>query len=250
MKISLITICFNNEETIEETFKSVKNQNYPNLEYIVIDGASTDKTVDIIKREQAFISKWISEPDKGIYDALNKGIEMATGDIIGFIHGDDIFADNNVLKTVASRFNEKDKPDLIYGNLRYVKANNPDIVLRHWNSSKFSLRKCKWGWMPPHPTLYCKNKVFKKVGYFNISYKISADYEWILRAFLNHQLKAAYIPVLMIKMKTGGVSNRSFKNIMLKTKEDYRAIKEHHAGGILTLLWKNFSKLNQFCVKS
>ncbi len=245
MKLSIITAVFNNFKYIGNCIESVLSQTYNPIEYIVIDGGSTDGTLKLIEKYKPQLSYFISEPDGGIYDALNKGIKIASGDIIGILHSDDLFANCDVLKTVADTFSET-YADVLYGDLLYVDKNAPLKIIRYWKSKPYNDRLLKKGWMPPHPTLFLKKEVVKSVGYFNINYKISADYDYILRVFRTPGLKLKYLPVTISHMRTGGLSNRSIKNILLKSKEDYRIIKEHKIGGIITLIMKNFSKIIQF----
>jgi len=245
MRISLITATYNSEKTIAETINSVRCQNVDNLEYIIIDGGSSDSTQEIINQNKEVVTKLISEPDKGIYDALNKGMKIATGEIIGFLHSDDIFADNHVLKEVIDVF-EKESVDLLYGDLQYITSDTPLKILRHWQSGEFKHSNLKRGWMPPHPTLYFKRDLIEKTGYFNISYIIAADYDWIIRCLTLPDIKVAYIPKVLIKMRIGGKSNRNLKNIIRKSKEDYKIIRHNKIGGVCTLFLKNFRKVNQF----
>lgn len=248
MKISVITICYNSAHSIGDAIQSVLAQTYPNVEYIVVDGKSKDTTVEVIKSFGSGISKFVSEPDKGIYDALNKGIKMATGDVIGFMHSDDLYANNEILTKVAALF-EKEKTDSVYGDLEYVYKDDTSKVLRYWKSGAFSIPKLRMGWMPPHPTFYVKREVYEKYGLFNINLKISADYDTMLRFLGKHHITTAYLPEVMVRMRVGGASNRSLKNIIRKSKEDYQAIKDNSFGSIFTLIFKNLRKITQFIAK-
>jgi glycosyltransferase len=248
MKISVITICYNSAHSIGDAIQSVLAQTYPNVEYIVVDGKSKDTTVEVIKSFGSGISKFVSEPDKGIYDALNKGIKMATGDVIGFMHSDDLYANNQILTKVAALF-EKEKTDSVYGDLEYVYKDDTSKVLRYWKSGVFSLSKLKMGWMPPHPTFYVRREVYEKYGLFNTNLKISADYDTMLRFLGKHRITTAYLPEVMVRMRVGGASNRSLKNIIRKSKEDYQAIKDNSFGSVFTLVFKNLRKVTQFIVK-
>jgi glycosyltransferase len=245
MKISLITATYNSVNTIKETINSVREQNIENIEYIIIDGVSTDGTLDIINQNKDLVTKLISEPDNGIYDALNKGIKNATGDIIGFIHSDDYFANNMVLNEIQTVF-EKRQIDFLYGDLQYITSDIPPKILRHWKSGDFKSSNLKRGWMPPHPTVYFKKSLIDKIGFFNTSYSISADYDWMLRCLILTDINVAYIPKVLIKMTTGGQSNKSLKNIIKKSREDYKIIRKNKIGGIYTLKKKNISKIVQF----
>ncbi|MCD4788439.1 MAG: glycosyltransferase [Bacteroidales bacterium] len=248
MKVSIITIAYNSENSISDAINSVLSQTYPNIEYIIVDGKSKDKTVEIVKSYGNKISKFVSEPDKGIYDALNKGIEMASGDVVGFMHSDDLFADEHVIEKVAKLFKEKDV-DSIYGDLNYVFKNDTNKILRYWKSDEFTLSRLKFGWMPPHPTFYVKRKIYEKYGGFDIDFKISSDYDSMLRFLGKYKISTAYLPEVMIKMRVGGASNRSLKNIIQKSTEDFRAIRKNKFGNIFTLIFKNLRKVKQFFEK-
>ena len=248
MKISIITIAYNSENSISDAINSVLSQTYPDIEYIIVDGKSKDKTVEIVKSYGNKISKFVSEPDKGIYDALNKGIEMASGDMVGFMHSDDLFADEHVIEKVAGLFKENDV-DSIYGDLNYVFKNDTNKILRYWKSGEFSLSRLKFGWMPPHPTFYVKRKIYEKYGGFDIDFKISSDYDSMLRFLGKYKISTAYLPEVMIKMRVGGASNRSLKNIIRKSTEDFRAIRKNKFGNIFTLIFKNLRKVKQFFEK-
>jgi glycosyltransferase involved in cell wall biosynthesis len=244
MKISIITSTYNSKNTLQDTFASVRCQKDVTLEYIIIDGASTDGTLDLIQKNK-LVTTYISEPDKGIYEALNKGIQLATGDVIGFVHSDDVLASDTILSQIAKAFENKDI-DGVYGDLQYVAHSNTNQVIRHWKSEPFHPKLLKQGWMPAHPTLFLKRAVYKKYGNFDLSYKIAADYDFILRILKEETLKFSYIPKVITKMRVGGMSNRSVKNILQKSKEDYRAVTSNKVGGLLSVLRKNTSKIKQF----
>ena len=245
MKISLITVTYNCAETLSDTFDSVRSQNCEQLEYIVIDGGSSDRTVDIIKQNEDIISFWESEADEGIYDAMNKGLRRATGDVIGFLHSDDMFFSGNTLKSIIEVAEDK-SPDVIYGDLEYVNAKSTDKVIRRWNSSDFKDSLLKQGWMPPHPTLYIRKQIVEETGFFDTSFRIAADYDYILRLFTRKGLKTHYMPKVIVKMRLGGESNKSVSNIIRKSKEDIRALRKNKVGGLFTLIGKNLSKIPQF----
>jgi glycosyltransferase len=244
MRISIITVVRNNRNTIEDCIRSVVGQTYANMEYIVIDGASTDGTLDIINRYKNRISRVISEKDEGHIFAMNKGIEMASGDIIGFLHSDDFYAGNTVLEKVAGSFKDNDT-DSLYADLVYVKKNDPEIAVRYWRGRKYDAGFLRWGWMPAHPTFFVKKTIYEKYGCFNTDFKISMDYENVLRLLHRHKISAQYLPETIVKMRFGGVSNRSVKNIIRKTVEDYRACRMHELG-LDTVIAKNIIKLRQF----
>ncbi len=245
MKISLITVTYNCENTIADTLKSVMEQKCAELEYIVVDGGSTDKTVDIIKEYEEIISFWSSSSDSGIYDAMNRGLKKATGDYVGFLHADDIFFSADTLKRIMSALKVQ-TPDALYGDLEYVNSTDTDKVIRRWKSCKFHLNLLKNGWMPPHPTLYIRRNVIQKIGFFDTTYRIAADYDYILRLFTQEDIKLLYLPIVIVKMRMGGASNKSLSNIVLKSKEDIRALRSNGVGGLYTLVRKNISKIPQF----
>ena len=245
MKISLITVTYNCDRTLEDTFRSVREQNSKELEYIVIDGGSTDRTVDIIKENDDIISFWSSAPDKGIYDAMNKGLKQATGDYVGFLHSDDMFFSADTLKNIMQAI-KAGHPDVFYGDLEYVHAESTGKVIRKWRSRSFTPELLRRGWMPPHPTLYVRKEIIDKTGFFDTSYRIAADYDYILRLFTQKDLKTFYLPEVIVKMRLGGASNKSISNIIRKSREDIRALRRNRVGGVLTLISKNLSKVPQF----
>jgi len=244
-KISLITVTYQSSDTLSATIESVRRQTFSNFEYIVVDGGSTDATIDLLKKNSDVVDKWVSEPDRGIYDAMNKGIDLAEGELVGFIHADDVFATPDVLGNIDLRFKEADF-HLLYGDLEYVRSDNPEKVVRYWRSGSFRRQQLQRGWMPPHPTVYVSRKFFQKVGQFNIGYRISADYEWLLRALSNPVIKVEYMPEVMVRMRLGGASNGSLRNVIAKSGEDLKALKSNKVGGFRTLFLKNASKLSQF----
>ena len=245
MKFSIITVCFNSEQFIANAINSVLKQDYQDVEYVIVDGESKDNTLNIIKSYGDKITKLISEPDNGIYDALNKGVSIATGDIIGFVHSDDMLASKEILKQIVNEF-KKNKVDGVYGDLQYVSHSNLDHIIRYWKSKPFNSKLLKQGWMPAHPTLFLKKSVYKRYGGFDTSYLISADYNFMLGILKNPDLKFGYLSKVTTKMRVGGASNRNLKNIIQKTKEDYRAIRNNEVGGLLALILKNTSKIKQF----
>lgn len=249
MKISIITAVLNKKEVMERCIRSIFSQTYQNIEYIVIDGGSTDGTLEIIKRYDGKIAKWISEPDRGIYDALNKGLKLATGDVIGFLHADDIYAHDRVLETIVLHMTEFNV-DSCYGDLLYVDKENPDKVIRYWKSSPYRNGLFERGWMPPHPTFFVRKEIYDKYGSFNTDFKIAADYELMLRFLEKEKISTHYIPEVLIKMRVGGMSNQNLRNIFIKTTEDYKAWKVNNLhGGAATILFKNLSKIPQFFKK-
>ena len=245
MKISIITATWNSEETIEDTLRSLNTQDYPNIEHIIVDGGSTDATLDFVRRHGDRVDLIISEKDNGIYDALNKGIDAATGDVIGFLHSDDLYANQKVLSRIAHEFSN-DATDATYGDLDYVLQANINKIVRSWVSGGFDRSKMKNGWMPPHPTFYMRREHYVDLGGFNLKYIISADYDSMLRYLWKNKLNPSYIPEVLIKMRLGGKSNNSFSNILKKTTEDKKVMVENGIGPFRGLLGKNFSKIPQF----
>lgn len=245
MKISVITAVYNRVGTIREAVESVQTQSHNDVEHIIIDGASTDGTLEVLSLCLSMSTRLLSEKDKGIYDALNKGLRLASGDIVGFMHSDDFFADSSVLAEVANAFSD---PEVmaVYGDLQYVDKVDTDRVIRHWKSGVFTPERLRFGWMPPHPTLYVRRSVVEKLGGFDTSFKIAADYDSVLRYFSSASFKVKYIPRVLVKMRVGGESNRSLSRILTKTGEDYRALRQNGVGGVVALFLKNVSKIGQF----
>lgn len=247
MKISVVTAVFNRANTIADAMASIQSQSYSRVEHIVQDGGSTDGTLDEIARLTTEKTNVISERDSGLYDAINRGISRATGEVIGLMHSDDFFAHEEVLGKVSIAFSD---PAIhgVYGDLQYVSATNPSRVIRHWRSGKYDPLLLKHGWMPPHPTLYLRREVFERFGLYDPSFSISADYDAILRYLFQGKLTLAYIPEVLVKMRHGGESNRSLERIFKKSIEDYRAIRKNRVGGFGTLTAKNLSKIGQFFI--
>ena len=249
IKVSIITVVYNNQSTIDYAIRSVLSQDYPNIEYIVVDGNSTDATVEKIQNYKKNITHFISEPDKGIYDAMNKGLKLATGDIIGILNSDDFYADNNIISSIVNEFQEK-KIDLVFGDIVFVKPENLNKITRYYSSDNFHPRKFAWGWMPAHPSCFLKQEIYKKYGYFKTDYKIAADYEIITRFMAKYGISYSYIPKVFVKMRTGGVSSANLKSNWILNKEIVRACREN---GIETnmpkVLLKYFTKIFQLVRK-
>lgn len=245
-KISIITVTYNSAATLEHTIQSVLLQDHPDVEYIVVDGASTDDTLSVIRRYRHKISHFVSEKDEGLYFALNKGIAMATGDIIGILHADDFYTSDEVLTGIDETF-KMSGADAVYADLYYVDQNNTDKIVRKWHSGKYSDGKFFWGWMPPHPTFFVKRQVYQKFGAFNTTLRTSADYELMLRLIHKHKIKLAYLPEYIVKMRMGGQSNANVKNRVKANKEDRKA---WEINGIkpyfFTLMLKPLRKIFQF----
>ena len=245
MKISVVTAVFNRKDTLPDALQSVGQQTYSNVEHVVQDGGSTDGTLDVIQSTGTHPISLESAPDKGIYDAINKGMSRTTGDVVGLMHSDDLFASNDVLSDVAQAMADP-AIDGVYGDLDYVSATDTDRVIRRWRSGTYHSSLLKRGWMPPHPTLYLRRSVFETWGLYDTDFRIAADYEAMLRWLMKGEIKLGYIPKVMVRMRVGGESNRSLDRILRKSREDYRAIRRHRVGGVGTLLAKNVSKLRQF----
>lgn len=245
MRISVITAVYNARGTVADAIDSILAQSHPDIELIVIDGASTDGTQEVLERYRDRIGVLVSEPDNGIYDALNKGIARASGDIVGFLHADDVLAGKDVLAKVAGAFDDPDV-DAVYGDLVYVSKAEPDRIIRYWKSGAYARDRLRSGWMPPHPTYYVRRSIYERLGAFDTAFRIAADYDCMLRHLYGGGIACDYIPEVLVKMRVGGASNRSLKNILRKSAEDYRAIRRNRAGGVGTLLWKNLGKLPQF----
>jgi len=233
MKISIVTTSFNSASTIKDTIDSVLSQDYNNLEYIIADGGSKDGTLDIIKSYDDPRIRWISEPDKGIYDGMNKGIKMATGEVVGIINSDDFYKNPAVLSAVADGFSDKDI-EAVFGDVRFVNPGNLTKTVRYYSSKRFKPSKFRFGFMPAHPTFFTKKKWFDKLGYYQTDYKIAADYELLIRFLYKHKLPYKYLPLDMIVMRTGGASTKSIKSNYILNQEIVRGCREN---GITTFMW-------------
>ncbi|MEN8154848.1 MAG: glycosyltransferase family 2 protein [Acidobacteriota bacterium] len=245
MKISIITVVYNNKKYLEDSIRSVKGQSHSDVEYIVVDGGSTDGSLEIIKKYDKSISKWISETDSGIYDAMNKGVALATGDIVGFLNSDDIYFSGDILNKVSKTI-EDNNSDCCYGDLVYVSGDLTKTI-RYWKAGSPGGGSFRKGWMPPHPAFFVGKKIFENFGSFRTDFKISADYELMLRFFERGNISASYIPEILVKMRIGGKSNRGLKNLIRKSLEDYKAWR---VNGLkispLIMLKKPFLKVGQF----
>jgi glycosyltransferase involved in cell wall biosynthesis len=249
MKVSLITVCYNSADTIEDTIRSVVSQNYPNLEYIIVDGGSKDATLEVINRYKEHITKLVSESDKGIYDAINKGIKLATGDIVGILNSDDSYTDESVIKDVINTF-ASTGCDCCYADLQYVDRENQTIIKRNWVSGQYKQGMFYKGWMPPHPTFFIKKQYYDLYGDFNLTLKSAADYELMLRMLHFHKLKVSYIPRVLVKMRTGGKSNVTLLNRIKANREDKLAWQINgERPRFYTMLLKPLSKIGQFFMK-
>ncbi|MCC6385730.1 MAG: glycosyltransferase [Bacteroidia bacterium] len=247
MKISVITITYNSRYTIEDTIHSVLSQDYKDVEYIIVDGLSKDGTMDIVNKYKERIHRIVSEKDKGLYDALNKGISLATGDVVGMLHSDDVYAAENILSLVAGAFNSDPAIEGIYGDLVFVNRNDVNKIMRRWTAGEYREDAFTQGWMPPHPTFYVKRECYEKFGGFNTSLKLSADYELMLRMIHKNKIKIHYIPETLIRMRMGGTSNVSIFVKIKANLEDQLAWKLNGMKpGVLTIIKKPLKKLRQY----
>ena len=245
MKVTIITVAYNSERTIADTLQSVASQTHADIEHLVIDGASRDATLQVVEQHRGRVTKVVSEPDRGIYDAMNKGVRLASGDLIGFLNADDVFADADCIASIVAEA-QRSESDAIYGDLVYVREDDLTAVVRLWQSGGFRRDRLKFGWMPPHPTLYVRRDAMRALGGFNDSYRIAADYDFILRCLGRDGCKASYVPRVLVRMRTGGASNRSLRALWRKSAEDLSALRRSGVGGVFTLACKNLRKLPQF----
>lgn len=248
MKVSIITATYNSAATIADTVRSLENQTHKDIEYIIIDGASKDDTIDIIRENCTRVATLVSEPDKGIYDALNKGITLSTGDIVGFLHSDDMLAYPDAIKDLVATIS-KDNADCVYADLDYVDKLDARRVIRYWHSGVFDVKKLPRGWMPPHPTFYMKKNLYEKWGGFDLSYKICSDYDSVLRYLKKDEIKVAYLPSVIMKMRVGGASNNSLGNLIKKLKEEVSILKKNNIFWPIAMILKRVSKISQFIFK-
>lgn len=249
MKVSIITVSFNSVLTIIDTIESIRLQSHSSIEYIVIDGGSTDGTRDVILRNQDIVTTYISEPDHGLYDAMNKGISLATGDVIGILNSDDVYADSEVISKVVEEFNSS-PVDCVYGDLVYVDAEDLNNVKRYWRSGNYFRKAFLNGWMPPHPTFFTKRECYSVFGTYDTSFKTSADYELMLRFLYKNHLTASYLPRTIVRMREGGQSNTSLGNRLIGNKEDRAAWKKNNLiPRFYTLTMKPIRKLGQFFMR-
>jgi glycosyltransferase involved in cell wall biosynthesis len=248
MKISIITVCYNSANTISDTITSVASQQHTECEHIIVDGASRDGTVDIVKNA-ASITKFISEPDKGIYDAMNKGLALASGDVIGLLNADDFYADDTILTQVADVFKDA-SIQACYADLVYVDQEDTSRVIRYWKSQNFKPGLFELGWMPAHPTFFVRKEVYEKFGQFDLQFPRQADFELTMRFLEIHQIKSRYVSKIWVKMRVGGASNNSIKGVIKGNLEAYRACKKHQLNvGPLFIMKKILSRIPQFFSK-
>lgn len=245
MRITVITVCYNRKATIGKAIKSVLEQKYSNIEYIIIDGNSTDGTREIIESYSDRISQYISEPDKGMYDAINKGLKLATGDVIGLMHSDDEFYDENALTKIAARFMYDSNTEGVYGDGIYVSNDSEERLIRNRIGGAFSLQKVKSGWLPLHPTVYLKKSIIDKYGLYNLDFKIASDTEFLLRYLYKYRIKMDYINTYIVKMRMGGMSTNT-KRAVEVLYEDYKIYKYHGLDAFLVVFLKKSIALKQY----
>lgn len=248
MKISIVTATYNSARTVRDTLQCVRDQQYPEIEHIIVDGLSKDETLEIVK-EFPHVSYVISEKDKGIYDAMNKGIAAVSGDVVGILNSDDIYVNGQVISKVMKAF-ANPEVDVVYADLQYVRADNLNKVTRTWKSGSFSKKKFYYGWMPPHPTFFVRKKVYDDIGNFNLALKSAADYEFMLRVLLKFDHHVHYIPEVIVKMRTGGLSNASFQHRIRANREDREAWRLNNMRPyFFTIPFKPLRKVFQFISK-
>ncbi len=250
--VSIITVVRNRARFVEEAMRSVLGQTYPNLEYVVVDGASTDGTLEVVQKYRDRLGAFISEPDKGLFDAVNKGIRLARGEIVGLLHADDVFASPETVTHIVRAMQEKDA-DAAWGDLLYVDQNDPQKAVRFWQSSPFRPGIYRRGWMPPHVTFFAKKELFEKYGYYDMAFGLSADFELMTKFLEVHKVRGVYVPEIITRMRTGGVSNHSLKNIKQLWRfrvGDYRALKHLGLpGAFMASALKPFLKFSQSFAK-
>jgi glycosyltransferase len=246
MKVTLITATYNSQKHLEDCILSVISQRYHDIEHIIIDGKSKDNTIAIIKKYEKHIAKWVSETDRGMYDAINKGMEMATGDIIGILNSDDMLASEDVIDVIVETFKEK-KVDSIYGDLEYVDPTETDKIYRIWKGKPYRRSLFKTGWMPAHPTFYFKRDLLQKYGGYETHYFSAADYEFMARYLYKFKISAWYIPKLIVKMRRGGQSNSNIRMRLRANRRDYLAMKRNNIPfAFIVSILKPLSKLHQY----
>ena len=228
MKVSIVTVTYNSAQTLVDAMKSVLEQTYHDIEYIIVDGASTDSTIDIIRQYELQFKnrlKWISEKDDGIYDAMNKGIQLATGDVVGILNSDDYFTSSDVIARMVAAF--RDGVDAVYGDVHFIHDGEPNKCIRYYSSKHFRPFWLRFGFMPAHPSFYCRRGVYERAGYYKTDYAIGSDYEMMVRLFKVHHINARYIPMDFVTMRTGGASTRNVQSRLVLLKDDVRGCREN-----------------------
>ena len=227
MKISVVTVTWNSAATVADTLRSVNTQTHPDVEHIVIDGGSTDATLDIVRSEGRRVSTLVSEPDRGIYDAMNKGLRLATGEVVGLINSDDFLAGDDILATVVATFAADPTLEAVYGDLCYVSPADTQRVVRYWRSSSFRAGLFAQGWAPPHPTLYVRRFVYEQLGGFDLAYPLAADLELMVRFLEVHRVRSLHVPKVFVRMRTGGATNKNLGNVIRQNREIWQALTKH-----------------------
>jgi glycosyltransferase involved in cell wall biosynthesis len=238
VRISVITVCYNSVKTIRDTIESVIGQTYSDIEYIIVDGGSTDGTVAIISSYGTKISRFISEPDRGIYDAMNKGLKLSTGDVAGILNADDFFNTDTIIAKIATEFSNNDI-DALYGDVEFIKSDKIGKIVRYYSSKKFNTERFRYGFMPAHPSFYVKREYYEKFGYYKVDYKIGADFDLLIRFLYINKLKYKYLEMPFVTMRTGGASNKTLKSIFTLNREIVRSCREN---GISTNYFNIYSK--------
>lgn len=246
MKISVVTGCFNSAKTIADTMRSVAEQTHPDIEHIVVDGGSWDGTLEVVRKSAGRIARLISEPDRGIYDAMNKGLALSTGDIVGFLNSDDVYADPDSVAGFARAFDAADV-DACYGDVIFVDQDDPSHTVRYWQAGAYAPGRLARGWMPPHPTFYVRRNIYERSGGFDLSYRLQADFEMAIRLIEGSKIRLRYLPRTLVKMRMGGASNASVGNVIRGNLEAYRAARKHRLPvGPLFIVKKILSRMPQF----
>ncbi|TDO71513.1 glycosyltransferase [Flavobacterium chryseum] len=245
MKVSLITVCYNRKATMAQSIESVLSQDYDDIEYIVIDGNSSDGTKDIIESYSDKITQHISEPDKGMYDAINKGLQLATGDIVGLMHSDDVFYDSTVVTKIVNAFKNTSSADAVYGNGIYVTNDAKEKIVRNRIGGQYDFEKLKSGWLPLHPTVYMKKAIVEKYGYYNLDFKIASDTEFLLRYLFKHKINIIYLNEYVVKMRMGGLST-NYKRVFQVLSEDYRIYRYHKISALKAVFQKKILAFVQY----
>jgi glycosyltransferase involved in cell wall biosynthesis len=248
MRVSIITVCYNRKDTIAKSIESVLEQDYPDIEYIVIDGNSTDGTKEIIHSYAGRITKFVSEPDSGMYDAINKGLHLATGDIVGLMHSDDEFYDVSVISKIVAAFKTAAEADGLYGNGLYISNDAEERIVRNRIGGPYDFKKIKAGWLPLHPTVYLKKSVMEKHGFYNLDFKIASDTEFLLRYLFQHKINMVYLDEYIVKMRMGGLST-NYKRAFEVLYEDYKIYKFHQLSAVQTVFLKKLNALVQYIKK-
>ena len=246
MKVSIITVTLNSEKYLSDCIHSVNRQNYKNIEHIIIDGKSTDGTLDIILENTDHISYWLSETDRGMYDAINKGLQLATGDIVGILNSDDMFASADAVRTIVDCF-ENSTTDSVYGDLVYIDPSNPNKIDRYWKGNSYKRGRFRYGWMPAHPTFYIRRELIEQYGLYENHYYTAADYEFMARYLFRHKISAQYVDAMLVKMRTGGISNGNLKSRLRANRRDYLAMRKNKIPfSFFVSILKPLIKLPQF----